>query len=166
MVLMGVSGAGKSTLGAALAKRLGCPMIDCDDLHSPANIEKMSRGTPLDDADRAPWLAVIAARLAELSRSGTTAVIACSALKKVYRSKLFAGCDEVLLIYLKADRDEIERRMQERRGHFMPVGLLDSQFAALEEPASDERTLELDVRTPLEENLRLISIALRDRRKL
>ena len=141
LVLMGVSGCGKSTTGALLAGRRGWPVRDADSFHPPANIEKMSRGTPLTDEDRAPWLAAIAAWIDERLALGERGIVSCSALKRAYRDALLRGRDGARLIYLKGDKDLIAKRMAARLDHFMPPALLDSQFATLEEPAEDERPL-------------------------
>jgi gluconokinase len=152
-MIMGVSGAGKTTLGIALARRLGWAFIECDDLHPAANIEKMRRGVPLDDADRAPWLGIIAERLRGLSHSRTSAVVACSALKAPYRRRLFSECDDLLLVYLRARPQDTQIRLNDRRGHFMPASLLESQFEALEEPTAGESPVTLDAHAALEQNL-------------
>jgi gluconokinase len=153
VMIMGVSGAGKTTLGIALARRLSWTFIECDDLHPAANIEKMRRGMPLDDADRAPWLDIIAERLRSLSRSRTSAVVACSALKVSYRRRLLSECDDPLLVYLSARPRDTQIRLNDRRGHFMPASLLESQFEALEAPTVEESPLTLDAQAPLEQNL-------------
>jgi gluconokinase len=153
VMIMGVSGAGKTTLGIALARRLGWAFIECDDLHPAANIEKMRRGVPLDDADRAPWLGIIAERLRGLSHSRTSAVVACSALKASYRRRLFSECDDLLLVYLRARPQDTQIRLNDRRGHFMPASQLESQFEALEEPTAGESPLTLDAHAALEQNL-------------
>ncbi|HEY3655246.1 MAG TPA: gluconokinase, GntK/IdnK-type [Steroidobacteraceae bacterium] len=153
VMIMGVSGSGKTTLGVELARRLGWTLLDCDDLHPQANIEKMRRGFPLDDADRAPWLNIIAQKLRDLSRSRASAVVACSALKRAYRHKLISGCSDLLLVYLRVQRQDTERRLLDRRGHFMPVQLLESQFATLEEPTAEELSVALDAQAPLEKNV-------------
>jgi len=153
VMIMGVSGAGKTTLGIALARRLGWAFIECDDLHPAANIEKMRRGVPLDDADRAPWLDIVAERLRGLSHSRTSAVVACSALKGSYRRRLFSECDDLLLVYLSARPQDTQIRLNDRRGHFMPASLLESQFEALEEPTAEESPLTLDAHAPLAQNL-------------
>jgi gluconokinase len=139
-VVMGVSGCGKSTIGRALADRLDISFIDGDDLHPASNIEKMRRGEPLDDADRAPWLDRVGARL----EPGT--VIACSALKRIYRDRIrrIAG-GPVVFVYLRGSRETLARRMSERKGHFMPYALLESQLATLEEPAGDELLATADI---------------------
>jgi gluconokinase len=134
IVLMGVSGSGKTTVGKLLASRLGWEFIEGDDVHPPANKEKMSRGEPLDDSDREPWLAALAEMLRERIRSGQNAILASSALKDAYRRRLQVG-PEVRLVYLKAMPEEIARRLERRRGHFFPPNLLKSQFEALEEPS-------------------------------
>ena len=143
VVVMGVSGTGKSTVGLALADVLGIPFVEGDDLHPRANVEKMAAGIPLTDADRAPWLDMVAARLA-----GPPAVVACSALRRVYRDRLRAASPDLALVYLHGARELLAERMTERPGHFMPTPLLDSQLATLEPPTSDENAIEMDVVLP------------------
>ena len=135
VIVMGVSGAGKSTVGAMLAAALGAAFIDGDDAHPPANIEKMRTGTPLDDADRLPWLRDLARGIDASRAEGTDVVLACSALKARYRDVLAAGRDDVHFVYLTGDEALLRRRLEARAGHFMPAGLLASQFADLEEPS-------------------------------
>ncbi len=142
IVVMGVSGSGKSTVGAALAGRLRVAFEDADDLHPPANIAKMTRGEPLDDDDRWPWLERIGQWLAEHADGG---VIACSALKRKYRDQLRHHCPAVEFLHLEGGRDVIERRQASRPGHFMPATLLTSQFETLEPLAPDERGDVVDV---------------------
>lgn len=147
LVIMGVSGCGKSTVGAALAKALDATYIDGDDLHTPENIAKMSTGTPLLDTDRWPWLDRVGDALAHRQK---TTIIGCSALKRVYRDRIRAKVKvPVLFIHLSGTREEIARRMRNRSGHFMPASLLDSQFAALEEPRSDEYAVTVAINQPL-----------------
>jgi gluconokinase len=146
IVVMGVSGAGKSTIAAMLAIRLGWAYEDADWFHPPANIEKMHSGRPLIDEDRRPWLDAIAAWIDAVRRAGGHGVIACSALKRAYREVLMRGRSDVRLVYLKGERDLIARRMSLREGHhFMPAALLDSQFAALEEPGADEHAIAVSI---------------------
>jgi len=142
IVAMGVSGSGKSTVGAVLAGRLGVAFEDADDLHPEANIAKMSRGEPLDDSDRYPWLERIGEWLAEHERGG---VIACSALKRKYRDQLRHHCSTVEFLHLAGGRDVIERRQASRPGHFMPASLLTSQFETLEPLAPDENGVVIEV---------------------
>ncbi len=144
VIVMGVAGAGKSTVGAALATALGCAFADADEFHPPANIEKMRAGTPLTDADRASWLAAIAARVDAWRAAGAGGVIACSALKRAYRRIVIGNRPDVRLVYLRGDPALIRRRLTRRRHHFMPASLLDSQFATLEEPRADERAVVVD----------------------
>ena len=139
---MGVSGSGKSTVGAALAGRLRVPFEDADDLHPSANIAKMSRGEPLDDSDRWPWLELIGMWLVNHADGG---VIACSALKRKYRDQMRAHLSEVEFLLLAGDRETIERRQAARPGHFMPASLLTSQLQTLEPLAPDEHGIVLDV---------------------
>jgi gluconokinase len=142
IVVMGVSGSGKSTVGAALAGRLRVPYEDADDLHPRENVEKMSRGEPLDDHDRWPWLERIGEWLATHESGG---VIACSALKRKYRDQLRHHCRSVEFLHLEGGRDLIERRQASRPGHFMPASLLTSQFETLERLAPDERGVVVSV---------------------
>ena len=141
IVVMGVTGAGKSTIGALLAETLGRPLIEGDSLHPPANIAKMSQGIPLNDDDRLPWLKAIAARIDEARKAGRPVIVTCSALKRRYREILEDGHDDVGFVYLRGARDLIAQRLAARTNHFMPPGLLDSQFAALQEPADDEPSI-------------------------
>jgi gluconokinase len=137
VVVMGVTGSGKSTVGAALAARLGWSFVDGDDHHSAANIAKMRRGVPLDDADRAPWLATLNALVADDVRRGRDVVLACSALTRAYRRRLAEGVS-LRFVYLRVPPDVLAARLRERAGHFMPPALLASQLATLEEPTGDE----------------------------
>ena len=152
VVVMGVSGAGKSTVGRLIAARLDCPFRDADSFHPVANIQKMSRGEPLTDDDRWPWLQAIAAWIAEHRAANTTCVVTCSALKRVYRDIVTGKQSaDVRLVYLKGDFDLIEARLKARKGHFMPPGLLRSQFDALEEPRADEDAITVSVDATPEE---------------
>ena len=138
VIVMGVSGCGKTTIAALLAGRLGWDFEDGDWLHPPANLAKMASGRALDDADRQPWLAAIAGWMDERRRQGRRGVVACSALKRAYRARLLDGADDVRLVYLRGGGALIARRIAARHGHFMPAQLLESQFAALEEPGAGE----------------------------
>lgn len=142
LVVMGVSGSGKSTVGAALARRIGVPFVDADDLHPAGNIAKMSRGEPLDDDDRWPWIEAIGRWLAEHPGGG---VVSCSALKRSYRDRLRGHAAGLEFLHLHGSREVIERRQASRPGHFMPASLLSTQFATLEPLAADERGLVIDV---------------------
>lgn len=142
LVVMGVSGSGKSTVGAALAQRLGVPFVDADDLHPESNIAKMSRGEPLDDDDRWPWLETIGRWLADHPDGG---VVSCSALKRKYRDQLRGHAAGLRFLHLHGGREVIERRQASRPGHFMPASLLSSQFATLEPLAPDEDGVVIDV---------------------
>jgi gluconokinase len=145
VVVMGVSGSGKTTIAALLAEALDCQFIEGDALHPPANVEKMRSGTPLTDADRLPWLRRIAEEIDGWRDRGESGVVTCSALKRAYRDILIGQRSEVTLAYLKGSRDLIQQRMAARHQHFMPVALLDSQFATLEEPVPDEHAIVVDV---------------------
>ena len=141
LVVMGVSGSGKTTVAALLAGRLGWEFEDGDDFHPPANVAKMAGGTPLTDTDRWPWLDSMAAWIDATRATGRRGVLACSALKRAYRQVLVGNRPDVRLVYLKGSKELIGARQSARQGHFMPPGLLDSQFAALEEPGPDEDPL-------------------------
>ncbi|MEU1383277.1 gluconokinase [Streptomyces albidoflavus] len=143
VVVMGVAGTGKTTIGPLLAERLGVPYAEGDDFHPPANIAKMSAGTPLDDDDRWPWLDAIGAWAH--SRTGLGGVVSSSALKRSYRDRLRASGPGVVFVHLTGDRALIEERMAERKGHFMPTALLDSQFATLQPLQADEAGVAVDV---------------------
>ncbi|MDB6167738.1 MAG: carbohydrate kinase, thermoresistant glucokinase family [Verrucomicrobia bacterium] len=135
IVLMGVAGSGKTTLGRRLAEELGWSFADADRFHPAANISKMSAGLPLDDDDRAPWLAAIRSYIQHQLASGGNAVVTCSALKERYRQALGAAQPGVKLVYLKGSREVLWSRISARSGHFMKSDMLDGQLAALEEPA-------------------------------
>lgn len=139
VVVMGVSGTGKTTVGRALAETLDLPFVEGDDLHPAANQAKMAAGIPLDDADRAPWLDLVAA---ELRRP---VVVTCSALKRAYRDRLRLDAPDLALVYLHGAPELLAERMGGRTGHFMPTSLLGSQLATLEPPTPDEHPIETDV---------------------
>jgi len=143
VIVMGVTGVGKTTLGAALAAERGVPFLEGDAFHPPENVRKMSAGIPLQDADRWPWLELLGQAIAA-RREPNGAVATCSALKRAYRDRLRSLIAEPLLfVCLQADREAIAARMQARRGHYMPVALLDSQLATFELPGKDERAIVL-----------------------
>jgi gluconokinase len=159
LVVMGVSGSGKTTVAALLAGRLNWEFADGDDFHPPANVEKMHGGVPLTDEDRWPWLDAIAAWIDRTRRAGGRGVVACSALKRRYRDVRLGGRPDVRLAYLRGDRALIARRLAARHGHFMPAGLLASQFDALEEPGPDEDPIVVSVEPrPLEIVARILSL--------
>jgi len=141
IVVMGVSGSGKSTIASMLAQRLHWVYEDADWFHPKSNIEKMHHGEPLNDEDRWPWLRAIAEWIDATRRAGGHGVVACSALKRAYRDVLIGDRRDVRLVFLKGDRDLIARRIAARADHFMPSTLLESQFAALQEPQADERPI-------------------------
>mgnify|MGYP003362282451 CR=1 FL=1 len=146
LIVMGVSGCGKSTLAQLMAARMGWPVIEGDDLHTANNIARMSSGIPLTDEDRAPWLDRIAAQVAAWNEAGQCGIVTCSSLKRQYRERIGGGSADVCFVYLKGSRDDIAPRLAQRTGHFMPVAMLDSQFATLEEPDMDaEVVMALDV---------------------
>jgi len=148
-VIMGVSGCGKTTVGQGAAEATGLSFIDGDDLHPPANIEKMSAGIPLTDEDRGPWLRDVGKAIAN---SESNIVIGCSSLKRAYRDLIRQKADtSVHFIHLHTQQSVIAKRMQSREGHFMPTTLLDSQFAALEMLGSDEEGSVVDISLSLQE---------------
>uniref|UniRef100_A0A3Q2UQ84 Gluconokinase n=1 Tax=Fundulus heteroclitus TaxID=8078 RepID=A0A3Q2UQ84_FUNHE len=165
-IIMGVSGCGKSSFGTFLSGKLGWPFYEGDDFHPQENIEKMARGEPLTDQDRLPWLLRLHEVIERERRSGSDALVACSALKRLYRQILLHGstaaaaptvCShhhaspEVFFLYLHGDYKLIHQRMVARQGHYMKADLLRSQFEILEPPSDDENALALDIRkSPLE----------------
>jgi gluconokinase len=153
VVVMGVSGVGKTTVAVLLAERLGLRYAEADDFHPAANIAKMRSGTPLDDADRRPWLLALGGWLGERAADGSGGVITCSALRRGYRDTLRAACPEAWFLHLSGSHDLVAGRIGRRQGHFMPPSLLDSQYAALEPLAPDEAGAVLDVGPPGPEQL-------------
>jgi gluconokinase len=147
---MGVSGSGKSTIADALAKRLGWSFEDGDKFHPPGNVAKMSAGHPLTDEDRWPWLQAIADEIDRVCRDGQHAVIACSALKRAYRDVLVHGRQDVRIVYLEGTEQLIADRLAHRKGHFMPAGLLASQFRTLEPPERGESAVTVPIDASVE----------------
>jgi gluconokinase len=149
-IVFGVAGAGKTTIGKLLAQELGWRFHEADDFHSQANIDKLRRGIPLTDEDRWPWLENLRQLIRRSLEAGENAVLACSALKRAYRERLRVS-DEVKFVFLQGDYALIEKQLRQRRGHFMNLELLRSQFADLEEPKSDEDVVTIELgRTPEE----------------
>jgi carbohydrate kinase (thermoresistant glucokinase family) len=146
LIVMGVSGCGKSTMATALGQRLGLDMVDGDDLHLPESVAKMRSGIALEDADRWPWLDRIGAYLSQPHAQGR--VVACSALKRVYRDRIRAQAGDVCFVFLDGDFELIDKRMRQRVGHYMQPGLLLSQFRTLEIPQADESDV---IRLPITE---------------
>lgn len=144
IVVMGAAGSGKTTIGSALAARLGWLYQEGDDFHPRANIEKMSAGKPLDDADRQPWLAAIAGWMDAQAKMQRPAVIGCSALKRTYRDFLRQRRPQVWFVYLRVPRETLQQRVETRRHDYMPASLLDSQLATLEEPIDEQRCIVLE----------------------
>ena len=150
LVVMGVSGSGKSTIAEHLAARLGWRYVDGDLFHPPANVAKMSAGHPLSDEDRWPWLRAIADEIDRVCAAGSRAVVACSALKRAYRDILVHGRDDVRIVFLDGTQALIAKRLATRKGHFMPPGLLDSQFSTLEPPQPSEQPITVSIEPPVE----------------
>jgi gluconokinase len=151
LVVMGVSGSGKSTVADRLAARIGWRYEDGDGFHPASNVAKMSAGQPLTDEDRWPWLQAIADEIDRLSAAGERVVIACSALKRSYREVLVHGRDDIRIVFLDGTQDLISARLAARKGHFMPPGLLASQFRTLERPEADERPIIVSIDAPVEQ---------------
>lgn len=142
---MGVSGSGKTTIATRLAELLRWALAEGDSFHSPANVARMRSGIALTDQDRWPWLDAMAAWIDSEHASGHSCVITCSALKRVYRERLRGGHGDVRFVFLKGEHGVVAGRMAARMGHYMPLALLQSQFDALEEPASDENALVVSI---------------------
>ncbi|NQV98444.1 MAG: gluconokinase [Rhodospirillales bacterium] len=150
LVFMGVSGCGKSTCGQLVARQLGIPYAEGDSYHPPENVEKMRSGTPLTDEDRAPWLMELSSLLATWVETGEGGVLTCSALKRRYREVLrgdYGIGGDIRFVHLAGPFELIEARMSQRQNHYMPPGLLTSQFATLEEPAADEQVIRIDIKS-------------------
>ena len=150
LIVMGVAGSGKSTIGETLAARLGWVFEDGDRFHPASNVAKMSAGQPLTDEDRWPWLKAIADEIDRLCAAGERAVVACSALRRTYRDILVHGRNDVQIVYLNGTQQLIADRLGRRKGHFMPPGLLASQFKTLEPPANDEHPFTVSIDAPVE----------------
>ena len=160
VVVMGVAGVGKTTVGKRLAAALGWEFHDADDFHPPENVAKMRSGIPLTDEDRRPWLEAIAKWIDAQRAAGRPSVITCSALKRRYRDIIVGDRADVKLVYLKGNYDLIAGRMEPRAHHYMPVGLLRSQFDALEEPGRDEKAIVVSIESPPEDIVGKIAGAL------
>jgi gluconokinase len=150
LVVMGVSGSGKSTIGETLAQRLGWRFEDGDRFHPPGNVAKMSAGQPLTDDDRRPWLQAIAGEIDRVCKAGQRVVVACSALKRAYREILLHGRNDVRVVFLDGSEAVIAGRLAQRKGHFMPPGLLASQFQTLEPPGPGERAIIVSIDATIE----------------
>jgi gluconokinase len=150
LIVMGVSGSGKSTIADRLAERLRWSYEDGDKFHPPSNVAKMSAGHPLTDEDRWPWLQAIADEIDRVCKTGQRAVIACSALKRAYRDVLVHGRSDVRIVYLTGTQELIARRLAARKHHFMPPGLLDSQFKTLEPPDAGENPVTVSIDAPVD----------------
>jgi carbohydrate kinase (thermoresistant glucokinase family) len=153
LVVMGVSGAGKTTVAEHLAQDLGWMFQEGDSLHPAANVAKMRRGEALTDADRAPWLAIIANWVSDRVKAHEPGIITCSALKRAYRDQIIGGHKEVRLVYLHGDRATLEQHVTARHHEYMPPALLDSQLNTLEEPGADEPLIQVDVGGTVEETV-------------
>lgn len=150
LVFMGVSGCGKSTCGQLVADQLGVSFAEGDSFHPPENVEKMRAGTPLTDDDRAPWLMELSSLLAKWVESGEGGVLSCSALKRKYRDVLrgdYGIGGGIRFVHMAGPFELIEDRMSQREGHYMPPGLLKSQFATLEDPEDDEQIIHIDIKS-------------------
>jgi gluconokinase len=151
IVVMGVSGCGKTSVGIDIAARLGFAFVEGDTLHPRGNVEKMSLGIPLTDDDRWPWLDLVGAALRQAHEERSGLVVSCSALKKSYRDRLrHAAGGPVFFVFLEGSRSVLRSRMADRRGHFFPPALLDSQLAALENPAGEELVVTVDIDAPVD----------------
>ena len=150
LIVMGVSGSGKSTIAASLAERLSWTFEDGDRFHPASNVAKMSAGQPLTDEDRWPWLQAIADEIDRVCRAGGHVVLACSALKRAYRKVLVHGRRDVRIVFLRGTQPLIADRLGGRKGHFMPPGLLESQFKTLEPPAADENPVTVSIDASVE----------------
>jgi gluconokinase len=150
LIVMGVSGSGKTTVASELAGRLRWTFEDGDKFHPKSNVEKMSAGHPLTDEDRWPWLNAIADEIERVCTARGHLVVACSALKRIYRDVLLRGRNDVRFVFLNGTQQLIAQRLSLRKDHFMPPGLLDSQFGTLEPPSLDEKTIDVSIDAPVD----------------
>ncbi|WP_191060144.1 gluconokinase [Geminicoccus harenae] len=166
VVVMGVTSSGKTTVAEAIAEKYGWPFQEGDALHPEANVAKMSKGIPLTDEDRWPWLDKVAAWIDARLAAGESGVITCSMLKRIYRDKVIGDRERVRILFLNGEKSVIAERMAKRKGHYMPTSLLDSQIETLEPPGSDERPLLVDIGLDIEhmvdQALRLVDAARRE----
>lgn len=160
ILVMGVTACGKSEIASRLATALNVPFVEGDALHPPSNIQKMARGEPLNDDDRWPWLDALASEVASRCavRGGT--VFSCSALKRTYRQELRDKLPNLITVFLELDPETSQNRSSARAGHFMPVSLVESQFATLERPVDEANTLIVDARLPIDDVLAQIRLGL------
>ncbi|HWL71831.1 MAG TPA: gluconokinase [Geminicoccus sp.] len=166
VVVMGVTSSGKTTVAKAIAEKRGWPFQEGDALHPEANVAKMSKGIPLTDEDRWPWLDKVAAWIDARLAAGESGVITCSMLKRIYRDKVIGDRQGVRILFLNGEKSLIAERMAKRKGHYMPTSLLDSQIVTLEPPGSDERPLRVDIGLDIDQMVdqaqRLVDAALRE----
>ncbi len=160
ILVIGVSGSGKSTVGEHLSQKLGMDFMEGDSFHSAAEIAKMKSGQGLTDKDRWPWLGRMHEAIEQYVAERKGVVVACSGLRKAYRDLLIGGVPNTRLVYLRGDKQVIAARMHQRKGHFMPPSLLDSQFETLEEPGPDEHALVINVENTVDDTLRDVVKAL------
>jgi len=160
IIVMGVAGSGKSTIGKNLADFLAIDFLEGDDFHPTENVSLMSAGIPLNDEDRAPWLATLNQTISERITQGKGFVLACSALKKTYRQQLINNLDNLNFVYLKGSRAEIQSRMAARENHFMALSLIDSQFDTLEEPDQTENLITVSINNSVHQLVDQIAQAL------
>ena len=158
ILVMGVSGSGKTTIGKQLADSLQWEFSDGDSFHSPENVEKMRRGIPLTEVDRQPWLQAMQRAIAQWLQADKNVVLACSALKESYRQLLIVDKTRIKLVYLKGSYQLIQKRLQERKNHYMSEKLLNSQFDVLEEPAD---AIDIDITAPTPVIIQTIKTALK-----
>jgi len=160
VIVMGVAGSGKTVVGRMLAQEIGAEFVDADDFHPPENVALMRRGIPLDDGKRGPWLDRLAGMIENAIDERRGLVLACSALRRSYRTRLGTGRPQVRLVHLDGDEALLHERLEQRTGHFMPASLLASQCALLERPEDDERPIRVDVGPPPDTIVRNITATL------
>lgn len=160
VVVMGVSGSGKTVIGTALAREVGARFAEGDRFHPPENIDRMAAGLPLRDGDRWGWLDAIAIEITNAELNGERLIVACSALKRIYRDRLRLASRYLRFVYLEVNREIAADRVAARKGHFMPASLIDSQFADLQPPTADENVFTFDATLPADELVAAASLAL------